>query len=159
MLNKEELLGWVSNAKKNKSKDEKTICLIIPHLYLGNFGGIVNYHNLISYGIKSVLNCGVNHEYDLLLSENFNYKKIKLVDSKDENLSKVLRDALEFIDKNIDNKIFIHCKGGYSRSPSIVIAYLIVYKEFTFDEAFNLVKLRRPSIHPNEGFISQLKKL
>ena len=55
--------------------------------------------------------------------------------------------------------IFIHCFLGKSRSASIIIAYLIKYCKYTYDEAFNYLKLRRRLIQPNLCFARQLKKL
>ena len=52
----------------------------------------------------------------------------------------------------------VHCLAGVSRSVSLVIAYFIKHCNMTFQEAYNLIKARRRIIHPNEGFVSQLKK-
>jgi protein-tyrosine phosphatase len=51
----------------------------------------------------------------------------------------------------------VHCLAGVSRSVSLVLSYFIKYRGYTYDEAFNLVKSKRRIIHPNDGFIAQLK--
>jgi protein-tyrosine phosphatase len=48
--------------------------------------------------------------------------------------------------------------GGFSRSPSIVIAYLIRFRGLTFDEALEAVRLQRGCANPNEGFTRQLRE-
>ena len=48
--------------------------------------------------------------------------------------------------------MLIHCAYGVSRSPSIVIAYLMKKYKIDFDEAEHFVKRKRPEIRPNEGF-------
>lgn len=52
-------------------------------------------------------------------------------------------------------KIIVFCRAGHSRSPTIVIAYLMKYENMTFDEAYKYVKNKR-NIMPNNGFIEQL---
>ena len=61
----------------------------------------------------------------------------------------------------IDNKVFVHCKEGISRSATIVIAFLMRSKQFKFrfDEALKYVQTRRPIVDPNPGFRNQLKQL
>ena len=46
---------------------------------------------------------------------------------------------------------------GRSRSASMVIMYLMRKFEISFDTSFDIVKLRREIIDPNEGFIAKLK--
>ena len=62
------------------------------------------------------------------------------------------------IKENKDKKIFAHCNAGISRSPSIIIAYLIKELKYSFKDAFNLVKSKR-NIKPNEKFIQELQNL
>ena len=40
----------------------------------------------------------------------------------------------------------------------MVLAYLIREHGMSYDEAYTTVKRRRKIIHPNDGFIDQLKK-
>ena len=66
--------------------------------------------------------------------------------------------CIEFINENKDKKIFVHCNAGISRSPAIIIAYLIKALNYSFKDAYNLVKSKR-NIKPNEKFIQELKDL
>jgi protein-tyrosine phosphatase len=52
----------------------------------------------------------------------------------------------------------VHCAAGVSRSATIVIAYLIMKKNMTCEEALKFARSKRPIIDPNPGFISQLIK-
>jgi protein-tyrosine phosphatase len=52
----------------------------------------------------------------------------------------------------------VHCLAGVSRSVSLSIAFLIKHKGMAYKEAYALIKGRRKIIHPNDGFIEQLKK-
>jgi protein-tyrosine phosphatase len=44
--------------------------------------------------------------------------------------------------------VFVHCMAGISRSPTIVIAYLILFKGMGYEEAWNFVANRRGFIRP-----------
>ena len=53
--------------------------------------------------------------------------------------------TLEFlISKKV--KVYIHCKNGHGRAPTLFIAYL-VKKGMTVDEAIKYLKAKRPTIH------------
>ena len=55
-------------------------------------------------------------------------------------------------------KILVYCRAGQSRSATLCIAYFMKYHSMTYEEAFQFVKQCRPIIHPNIGFIRQLKE-
>ncbi len=55
--------------------------------------------------------------------------------------------------------VLVHCVAGVSRSVSLVLAYLIQAKGLAYQDAYSRVKVRRAIIHPNDGFIAQLKSL
>ncbi|XP_014615161.1 PREDICTED: dual specificity phosphatase DUPD1 [Polistes canadensis] len=48
---------------------------------------------------------------------------------------------------------------GVSRSPTIVISYLMTLENISYDEAYEKVKSKRNCIKPNSGFVNQLKAL
>ena len=55
--------------------------------------------------------------------------------------------------------VLVHCIQGISRSVSIVIAYLMVFRRMSLRAAYDLVRSQRPRAHPNPGFILQLLTL
>lgn len=52
--------------------------------------------------------------------------------------------------------IYVHCKNGHGRAPTLVAAYLIK-KGKTVDEAIDFIKSKRPSIHLQESQLDALK--
>lgn len=48
--------------------------------------------------------------------------------------------------------------AGVSRSVTLVLAYLIKHHGLGYDQAYSMVKSRRKIIHPNDGFIEQLRR-
>ena len=43
--------------------------------------------------------------------------------------------------------IYVHCKAGHGRSPTLVAAYFIRYKGMTVDEAISYIRSQRPAVH------------
>lgn len=48
-----------------------------------------------------------------------------------------------------NKKIYIHCKNGHGRSPTLLIAYFIS-QGMKFNKAIEKVKTKRPEIHLEE---------
>lgn len=43
--------------------------------------------------------------------------------------------------------VYVHCKNGHGRSPTLVAAYLIRYKKMGVEEATKFIAEKRPEIH------------
>lgn len=54
-------------------------------------------------------------------------------------------------------KVYVHCKNGHGRAPTLVAAYLI-NQGMGVDEALALIKQRRPVIHLESRQIEALKQ-
>lgn len=54
-------------------------------------------------------------------------------------------------------KIYVHCKNGHGRSPTLVVAYYIRFKGLDFEKAIALVKAKRPEIHIEDTQLQELK--
>ena len=102
---------------------------------------------------QNILICAENCE--IFYPDLFKYKILYLDDAPDEDLLVWLYEAFQFINDS-KNNIYIHCVMGISRSPSIVISYLMFKNKWNFKKTFNYVKNKRPEIQPNSGFIEQL---
>lgn len=55
--------------------------------------------------------------------------------------------------------VMVHCKLGMSRSATIVVAYLMATRGMSLNTALNFAKERRIVVHPNRGFMEQLRTL
>ena len=82
-------------------------------------------------------------------------KIINISDYDDENIIQYFGECLNFIKG--EEKVFVHCAAGESRSATIVIAYIMWKKKLTFDKAYKFVKEKRSRIYPNFGFRQQLQ--
>lgn len=56
------------------------------------------------------------------------------------------------------DKVLVHCAMGRSRSATLVLAYLMIYKNMTVVDAIEQVSRHR-CILPNRGFLKQLREL
>ncbi|XP_037796407.1 dual specificity protein phosphatase 18-like [Penaeus monodon] len=53
-------------------------------------------------------------------------------------------------------RVLVHCVAGVSRSPALVLAYLVKHCDMSLREAFLHARKARPNIRPNAGFFAQL---
>lgn len=64
--------------------------------------------------------------------------------------------ALEFFEKR-NIKVYIHCKNGHGRAPTLYLAYLL-HQGMSIESALVLLQKKRPSIHLNEIQMQALKE-
>ena len=130
---------------------------ILSWLYLGSFANACDLDELKRNNIKYILNCAVECKNENLPSD-IKELHLKLVDEPEFDITKYFKQTNDFINKvrTAGGNLLVHCKVGLSRSPTVIIAYLIKYYEFTADSAMNFIKRKRPQIIPNQGFIKQL---
>lgn len=79
------------------------------------------------------------------------YSWIPVVDGYSPNQSQ-LDMGTSIINDSVSSKdtVYVHCKNGHGRSPSLVIAYLMRFRGMTYEDAHSLVKEKRPEIHIEE---------
>ena len=130
------------------------ISKITDTIYLGNMEAAFNYKKLKKLGIRKVLT--VMSAFGNHYPENtFVHKSIDVTDDYETNLIRYFKECLLFIDGY--DKVLVHCAAGMSRSPTIVIAYLMWKKKLSLNDAIKFVKNKRPEISPNLNFMRQLQ--
>ena len=131
--------------------------IIKDKIYLGNYDFALNNQLLKSKNISCIIVCG--SELECKFINEYKYLKINLNDYIEDSLLPHIDKCIKFINENKDKKIFVHCNAGVSRSPSIIISYLIKSLNYSFNEAYNYVKNKRNIIKPNEKFMKELQNL
>lgn len=121
-----------------------------------------------------LLNLGITHLVNAFSDERpfehlgFKYLNVPLLDLPDVLLTSALEKSLAFVHSalsvgngvgNPPSKVLVHCNAGISRSATIIIAYLIIHRGKSYEEALPAVRKNRPSAKPNSGFEAQLRNL
>ncbi|XP_013197623.1 probable dual specificity protein phosphatase DDB_G0283417 [Amyelois transitella] len=127
---------------------------IVDYLYIGS-QDCTEKSVLDAYNIKHVLSVGIN--VDVTVDQKF----VECLDLPETDVTSVLNDSLPFIHKGISERenVLVHCNAGVSRTSLVTIGYLMHYYNMIYDEAYRVVKEKRPAIQPNAGFRKQLMNL
>lgn len=138
---------------------------------------IGNLHAVISSNIKAkdiiegkniqvVISALTEEEYEenMIGQDDFpncEWHRLVIDDDPKESICQYFYEAHTIIRNAVLNKknVIVHCAGGMSRSPTLVLAYLMIENKWSFEEAYQYIKRKRPEINPNIGFITQLKEL
>lgn len=129
---------------------------IIDNLYLGAYYNAHNDRELKSFGIKTIVNLArevPECEFSGIATIKFDW-----LDQHNFDIKSELDAVLDVIHSRISEPVLVHCRAGVSRSASVVIAYLMKYRDMPFDDAHKHVKMMKPNINPNIGFMKVLKE-
>lgn len=137
----------------------KKIEEIVDGLYLTARTSAQNPQILEFYKITHILTVALEIDLEKICKHmGMTYKKVPADDYDTFPINAYFDEMGEFIDEALKSKgkIIVHCAIGASRSPTAIMAYLIKYRNMTTDEAFSLLRRKRPLVNPNEGFMEQL---
>ena len=158
-------VNFVANLVFNRMGDKK--------IYIGPYPQSLDDFKLISEaGINSILNVQsdkdlifrqINHELQLKQAKNFGIKinRYPMEDFNQEDLAEKLKGAGDLLHKLLKegNTVYVHCTAGMSRAAATVIIYLVLYENYTVEEAANFCKKYRPVICPNYGVINKIASI
>ncbi|XP_062091529.1 dual specificity protein phosphatase PHS1 isoform X2 [Humulus lupulus] len=153
-----ERISLISEAANTERPSSITNSLFIGGALAGR-----SVFTLQHLGITHIL-CLCSNEIgqsDSQFPELFKYKNFSINDSEDENISSIFDEASDFIDhvEQTGGKVLVHCFEGRSRSATVVLAYLMLRKNFTLLEAWNTLKRVHRRAQPNDGFAKHLLNL
>ena len=135
---------------------------VLPGLFLSGADDAYNRQFLLAEGITHVLNCA-----EELSARQQQYgtdvviQHIPMEDDETPEVEKQLQEAVNQLQSwyRRDYKVLVHCRAGISRSPTVVIAWLMLCNNMSFDDAWKKVVAARNFIRPNDYFMAVLKKL
>jgi len=134
-------------------------CQITADLFLGSQYNLVGLRKMKSLGITAIINMREHSVYSEAQYEGFSYLHLPTVDNTPPYLALLIKGA-DFADREIKKggKVYIHCRQGLGRGPTMTIAYLLS-TGLTYDDAFMLIKKVRTFINPRPSQIKRLKEL
>ncbi|GMF19129.1 unnamed protein product [Phytophthora lilii] len=141
-----------------RRNDQAAVCSkLTDFLYIGGAVAAKNKSMLIQNGITHVINCAASVA-PASFPDEFCYFNIRLRDHSSQDIARHFYSMFDFIERarECGGRIFLHCVKGISRSPTMAIAYLMWYKNIGMYKALDFVRLARPIVDPNAGFIFQL---
>ena len=126
---------------------------ILNGLFIGSESNARNLEELSSEHIQHIVN--VTSHVPLYHSDQLHYHHIPADDTQKQNLLDYFDSAYRFISNAMANKerVLVHCVAGISRSPAIVISFLMRYAHMNMNDAYDLVKTKLSIVSPNLNFM------
>lgn len=145
-------------AQFQRRVDQAAVCSqLTDFLFVGGAVAAKDKAMLLRLGVTHVINCAANVA-PAFFPDEFRYYNIRLRDHSTQDIARHFYNIFDFIEtaRQSGGRIFVHCIKGISRSPTMVIAYLMWYKGIGMYKALDFVRQARPVVDPNAGFIFQL---
>jgi dual specificity phosphatase 12 len=120
---------------------------IIPNLWLGNRNAPLERENMRKCNIKLIINCTKDIEYPV--DPNIQFYRLAINDINNEESNDILADKINDLTYLIDLYlnanlgVLIHCYAGVQRSATVVLCYLIKYKQYNIEMAKVMMKNKR----------------
>uniref|UniRef100_A0A1L8E2Y8 Dual specificity protein phosphatase n=1 Tax=Nyssomyia neivai TaxID=330878 RepID=A0A1L8E2Y8_9DIPT len=141
---------------------------VYPKIYIGDAASAKNKTYLRLMGITHILNTAegsrfgqvdTGHSYYRDMT-NIRYMGFPMIDQPTTDISRYFYIASKFIENAVNGggKVLVHCLMGMSRSATCVLAYLMIGRQMSAEEAIRTVRMHR-DIRPNDGFLQQLADL
>uniref|UniRef100_A0A8W8NAR0 protein-serine/threonine phosphatase n=1 Tax=Magallana gigas TaxID=29159 RepID=A0A8W8NAR0_MAGGI len=133
---------------------------VYPRIYVGEESIGKSRVGLRDLGITHVVNTAmgkgqfyVNTNHVMFQKVGIKFYGFEAMDMLNFQLTPFFEKSADFIEHALkeEGKVMVHCKVGASRSATIVIAFLMIKRHMTVQEAVRMVRSKR-EIAPNEGF-------
>lgn len=127
--------------------------VILPEfLYLGSYDNASRSELLKTQGISRILNTVPSCQN--LYKNSFTYHCLP------DDKSFQFEEANQFLEQCERDKerVLVHCMSGKSRSPAVVIGYLMKSRGWRLPQSYQWVKERRPAVELSEGAHQQLQE-
>ncbi|RUS77048.1 hypothetical protein EGW08_015185 [Elysia chlorotica] len=140
---------------------------ICEGIFIGEGDSACSVNRMKGLGISHVLNSALGKDAFHVNTNHVMYRKagieflgIAATDFMNYDMSRHFDKAVEFIQAGVGSggKVFVHCVQGVSRSATLVIAFLMIKRHMTVQDALRLVRSKR-EVCPNPGFLQQLCQL
>ncbi|XP_063076290.1 dual specificity protein phosphatase 18 [Engraulis encrasicolus] len=131
-----------------------SVSQITPSLFLSGADAALNQALLTRKGITLIINVTLSHACPTY--PGVECVRVPVPDLPSARLGDHFERVAARIHGNRGGGTLVHCAVGFSRSPTLVIAYLMKHKGLTLRQAHGQVQESRPGIRLNAGFWEQL---
>lgn len=127
---------------------------VTPTLFLSGADAPLNAALMSQKGITLIVNATLSHAFPAY--PGVECLRVPVCDLPCEHLGIHFDRVADRIHGNHAGGTLVHCAAGMSRSPALVMAYLMRYRGVTLSQAHRWVLESRPFIRLNSGFWEQL---
>lgn len=127
---------------------------ITPTLFLSGADGPLNAALVSQKGITLIVNATLSHACPAY--PGVECVRVPVSDLPSARLGDHFDRVAERIHGNRAGGTLVHCAAGMSRSPALVMAYLMRFRGVTLRQAHRWVQESRPYVRLNAGFWDQL---
>ncbi|XP_067102029.1 dual specificity protein phosphatase 18-like isoform X2 [Osmerus mordax] len=132
-----------------------SVSQITPSLFLSGVDAAQKLTLITNRNITLIINATA----ELIVYPNYKGVEVLHVPVQDQPhapLRHYFESVAESIHNNHSGHTLVHCSAGRSRSPALIMAYLMKHKGVSLRQAHEWVLENRPHIRPNAGFWRQL---
>jgi protein-tyrosine phosphatase len=139
--------------------NETQIHQVLPFVFLGGIHNIQNKKYLDDLKIKTILNMIKYSSKNYFMKPYYKYFHIGWDDDSYQSIINDLYNIANIIHRNVKKKknILVHCIAGASRSPTAIVAYMILYLQMNVDYSYDLLYKKRCVVDcSNDNFKGQM---
>ena len=143
---------------RKEIENDKFATRVLPWLYLGAALDANKDVMLKRCKITHIVNL-TQETPNITRWEWVDYLHITVKDHSDENIEGHFEPVLQWLEdvRQRGGIVLVHCKQGISRSATITIAYIMKHMRLPYKLAHDAVRIKRPAINPNLGFVAALE--
>ena len=135
-------------------------------IWVGSCSDACNTNFMYQRGIEHIICCAEEYKYPpgflILQQKSDQWYRVPIMDNVADKLTEgYFKDAAAKLNEWVSNEmeVLVHCREGKSRSVSVVMAYYMIYKGWTFDMAYWHLKTRRAVTNPWYQYIPILRAI
>ena len=148
-------LGWARQRSARNGPIGGMLSLVVPGVFLGNRQAAADRDLLRKHRIVAVVCVGARPVHSDVV-----YRHISVLDDGSQSLLPYLASASDFITTQLERGcVLVHCQGGISRSPTVVLGFLLHARRLRLPEAAEVLYIARPAVRPRAIFLADVAAL
>lgn len=151
-----ELLRWARARGSARTSGGKHAREVVPGVLVGNRQAASDRELLDRLGVKAIVCVGSKPFF----SDDLVYHHIGIKDDGEASMQHHFLPAAAFIARHrSQGVVLVHCQGGISRSPAVILGYLMIEEGLRLQEAAEVLFLAHPGAKPRQVFLDDLARL